>query len=214
MSGYILDSVATVRPIRIANQPVPIHSQALANLRYIRETMESAGQFTAIPGRGGIAMGLTAFVAAALAHPRMQAHAWTQWLAIWSGEAVFGIAVALFFARRKSRLLNKPLLEGPGRKFVLALLPPIFVAALLTGVLLRAGMVDFAPAIWLLLYGCGIVAGGAFSVRVVPVMGLCFLLLGTFALFTSRAWGDAWLAAGFGAVQMAFGWIIARHHGG
>ncbi len=203
--------MAAVRPIRAIEQPVRIDSQAFANLRYIRETMESAGQFTAIPGRGGVLMGCTALLAALLAHSQRRSG---PWLAVWSSEALLGMVIALVAAQRKAVAIGKPLLAGPGRKFLLALVPPVIVGALLTSVLWRAGMLETVPGLWLLLYGCGIVAGGAFSVRVVPFMGLCFLSLGACALFSPAAWGDAWLAAGFGGVQIVFGGLIARNYGG
>ena len=209
--GYTL-LVAVLRPFRVPADPVPIHSQALANLRFIRRTMESAGQFTAVPGLGGICMGVSALIAAGLAHGRSTP---AEWLTVWTAEALVGVLTAFLFARRKARKIERPLLGGPGRKFLLALLPPIFVAALLTTILWRVGVVQaFAPGVWLLLYGCGIVAGGAFSVRVVPVMGFCFLLLGAMALFSPADWGDAWLAAGFGGTQIVFGCVIARNFGG
>jgi hypothetical protein len=68
--------------------------------------------------------------------------------------------------------------------------------------------------VWLLLYGTAIVTGGAFSVRVVPLMGLCLMALGAVALFLPAGWGDVLMAGGFGAVQIGFGIWIARHHGG
>ena len=204
--------MASLRPFPVAPQPVPLHSQALANLRYIRQTMESAGQFTAVPGAGGMWMGVSALGAAAIARTRASA---TEWMLVWSAEALLGVLIAFWFARSKAKRIERPLLGGPGRKFLLALLPPVFAAALLTAALWRAGMVRaFAPGLWLLLYGSGVVAGGAFSVRVVPVMGLCFLVLGSAALFSPPSWGDAWLSAGFGGAQIIFGYVIARRFGG
>jgi len=204
--------MSVVGPLRSSSpKPIPIDSRAADHLRYIRETMERAGEFTAVPGWGGVAMGVTAlaasFFAARQATPR-------GWLGIWLVEAFVAVAIAAPTAATKAHRANSPLFSGPGRKFLLSFAPPIVVGGLLTFALYSAGLVAALPGIWLLLYGTAIVTGGAFSVRVVPVMGFCLMSLGAAALFAPAAWGNAFMAAGFGAVHIGFGAWIARHHGG
>jgi hypothetical protein len=204
--------MAIVQPIRGERaQPVSLHTHAMDNLQFIRETMERAGSFTAVPGWGGILMGLSALVAAAIA--------WNQarlelWLITWLVEGVFAIGLGALAMKRKADSADIPLLTAPARKFVLSFAPPLMVGALLTIVLYRAGFPGAIPGTWLLLYGTGVVTGGAFSVRVVPVMGLCFMLAGAVALFCPFTWGTAFLAAGFGGLHVIFGLIIAWKYGG
>jgi hypothetical protein len=192
-------------------EPVALHAHAMDNLRFIRETMERAGSFTAVPGRGGMLMGLSALGAAVFAarQPSLDG-----WLAVWMGEALVAVLIGVATAARKARAVKAPLLSGPGRKFALGLAPPILVAALLTVVLYRAGLYAVIPGTWLMLYGTGILSGGVFSVRVVPVMGVCFVTLGAAALFCPLVWSHWFLAAGFGGLHLIFGAIIAARYGG
>jgi hypothetical protein len=199
-------------PLRFAKrEPIPIDARAADHLRYIRETMERAAEFTAVPGWGGVAMGITAltasFVAARQSSPRA-------WLAVWLVEAFVAVAIAAPAAATKAHRANSTLFSGPGRKFLLSFAPPIIVGGLLTFALYAAGAAGVLPGVWLLLYGTAIVTGGAFSVRIVPVMGFCLMSLGTAALIAPAAWGDAFMAAGFGVLQIGFGIWIARHYGG
>ncbi|MEW6733778.1 MAG: hypothetical protein AB1489_20790 [Acidobacteriota bacterium] len=188
-----------------------LQARALDNLRFIRETMESAASFTAVPGWGGVMIGITACLAALLSTGQTTL---SGWLMIWLIEAGVALVIGATTMLRKARTVNMSLFTGPGRKFVLSLFPPMIAGALLTVVLYQAGLDSVIPGMWLLLYGTGVVTGGAFSVKIVPVMGLCFMLLGTIAFFCPLAWGDAFMAAGFGGLHIIFGFIIARRHGG
>ncbi len=191
--------------------PHPLRDQALDNLRFIRQTMERAGSFTAVPGWGQVAVGVTALAAALVAARQTSVELW---LATWLGEAVVALAIGGSTMVRKAYAVNDPILSGPGRRFGLSVLPPMVVGGLLTIALYRAGLWRALPGTWLLLYGAGFVTGGAFSVRIVPVMGLCFMFVGTVALFTPAAWGTWCMAAGFGGLHIVFGTIIARRYGG
>jgi len=203
--------MATVQTIRAARpEPVSLHVHAMDNLQFIRETMERATSFTAVPGWGGFAIGLSALAAAAIAWRLSREY----WLIAWLAEGAFAIALGFLAMKRKADAAQVPFLSAPARRFVLSFAPPFMVGALLTIILYRAGLFGAIPGTWLLLYGTGVVTGGAFSVRVVPVMGLCFMLIGALALFCPLAWGTAFLAAGFGGLHLVFGFIIARKYGG
>jgi hypothetical protein len=195
----------------VRSEPIPIDVRAADHLRYIRETMESAAEFTAVPGWGGVAMGLTAIAAAWLAARQTSPLGWA---IVWLAEAFVAVAIAAPAAATKARRANSSLFSGPGRKFVLSFAPPIVVGGLLTLVLIQLGIFSALPGVWLLLYGTAIVTGGAFSVRVVPIMGLCLMALGAGSLFAPVGWGNYFMAAGFGMVQIAFGFWIALRYGG
>lgn len=181
------------------------------NLKFIRETMERAGSFTAVPGWGGMAIGLTAIAAGTVAAAFRDTGLF---LVVWLVEAAVALAIGVFAMARKAARAGIPLLSAPARKFAFSFAPPLAAGALISVLLYRAGLTDAIPGTWLLLYGAGVVTGGAFSVRVVPAMGLCFMLAGCFALFTPPEWNDACLVAGFGGLHIVFGWLIARKYGG
>jgi len=195
---------------RIDPHPPLLHARALDDLRFIRETMERSARFTAASGSGQTIIGVTALAAAWVASRQSSPNTW---LEVWIVEAVVSVAIAVAATQYKARRTGLPITSGPGRKVALSFSPPIAAAALITPVLHRAGMTSALPGTWLLLYGVGVVTGGAFSVASVPVMGLCFMAVGAMALFTP-AWGNLWMAAGFGALHIGFGIFIARKHGG
>ena len=80
------------------------------------------------------------------------------------------------------------------------------------------------PATWMLLYGAGVTTGGAFSIRLIPAMGLTFMLLGALLVYMegiphgvsirTMQRPDILLACAFGGVHIFFGTIIAARHGG
>jgi hypothetical protein len=198
-------------PSPSVDDPPALHTRAMDNLKFIRDTMERASSFTAVSGWGEIAIGLTALVAVYVGSLQTRPR---PWLAVWVVEGLLSLLISLGAMSLKARSMGTALLSGPGRKVAFALAPPLLAGALLTVVLFRAGSLDHIPGAWLLLYGTGVVTGGAFSVRIIPVMGLCFMLLGAVALFCPANLGNYFLGAGFGGLHVIFGLLIARGHGG
>jgi hypothetical protein len=200
-----------MHPRPTAPDPKGLEETAIESIRYIRGTMERAGSFTAVPGWGGVAMGVVALVGGWIAGRAPNPHAWMRaWLA---SAAVAFICGCLGIAWKALRI-ETPLIRGPALRFLLTLAAPLAAGAVLTATLARTGRYDLLPGVWLLLYGTAVATGGASSVRIVPILGVCLMLLGVVALAAPTTWGNALLMFGFGALQIAFGLAIAWRHGG
>lgn len=188
-----------------------VGQHAEESLQFIRRTMERSSTFTAVPGLGGAGMGAIGLVAAVVADRQTSAE---RWLLVWLLMAAVALSIGITAMLRKAARLGAPLAGAVGRRFAMSLAAPLVAGAALTwGMWMRD---DWAlmPAVWLLLYGTGVLAGGVFSVAPVRGLGIAFMALGVAALATPPAWGNLWLGIGFGGLQLAFGLYIARRHGG
>ena len=195
----------------MATQPESFGSHAAENLRFIRSAMERSSTFTAIPGKGGIAMGVVALAAAALAAEQPDGD---RWLVTWLGGAVVAALIGLASMTHKARAAGLALTGPSGRRFALGMAAPFVAGAAITYELWAMGNFTVMAPAWLLLYGAGVLTGGMFSVPVVRAVGMCFMAAGMLAIVTPPEWGNAWLAVGFGGLQIGFGIYIARNHGG
>jgi hypothetical protein len=173
--------------------------------------MERASQFTAVPGWGGIGMGAVALGASAASRldPTPE---W--WILCWLAASPAAILVGAGTMFRKARRLNVSMRGPASRRFSFGLLPPLGAGAVLTLAIWSTGQAGLLPGVWLLLYGTGILTGGMNSVPVVPVMGLCFMVVGAFALASPFEVASALMVAGFGGLHIVFGAFIVRRYGG
>jgi hypothetical protein len=205
--------MAPVLPIRPRRDSSPdINDRAMDNLRYIRETMEAAGTFTALSGWGQVVMGITAIAAALIA--ATQAGSPTTWLSIWLAEACIAGCISVASMTIKSHAASIPVFSGPIRKLVLSFSPPIAAGSILTVAMHSVGAMAQVPAMWMLLYGAGVISAGTYSVTIVPFMGAAFMLAGVITLIAPASWATAMLIASFGGLHVLFGILIARRHGG
>ena len=146
-------------PANAGNQPLPespaLHVRAMADLRFIRETMESASAFSAFSGWGLILIGVVATACGLLAAGQPTR---PRWLMAWLAAAAVSAVIGALSTARKTRTARQPLIPGPARKFALSLAPAVVSGALLSGALERAERFDLLAGTWLLLYGAGLVA--------------------------------------------------------
>ena len=194
------------------NRPaVNLGDRAIDNLQFIRETMERSTSFTAVPGYGGILMGVTAIVAAYIANGQALRQ---DWLTVWLVEAGLAFAIGLLAMWQKSRIGDSSLLSAPAMKFARAFAPPLIAGVIVTLGMWRFVHFESMIPVWMLCYGAAIVCGGAYSVRVVPVMGWCFMAMGAAAFALPTGYGNIYMAASFGLLHIVFGAIIAKKNGG
>lgn len=201
------------RAYRLRAYPRGMPTAALDDLRFIRETMERSSSFTAVPGWGMVAMGITAlgaaWVTSASRHLTQRS-----WLAVWLSEAAVAMTVGLIATSRKAQRAGVPLTSGPARKFMYCFLPAAVAGGVLTTVLFRLGLADLLPGAWLLLYGAAVASAGSFSIRLLPFMGGGFMVLGSISFISPAVVPTLLLALGFGGLHIGFGFWIARRHGG
>jgi hypothetical protein len=188
-----------------------MHERAAESIEFIRETMVRSASFTAVPGQGGIVMGGIGVLTAVMAS-RAETH--ERWLATWLVAAVVAAPIGLAATIVKAKRHHVALWSASGRRFMQGFLPALVAGAALTLALVRADRVELLPPTWLLLYGAGILAGATASISVLTWVGALFMALGVGAVATVGQWPDVWLGAGFGGLQIIFGIIIMRKHGG
>ncbi len=191
--------------------PTALHDRAADDLRFIRETMQRAVAFTALSGFGFILVGLGA-IATAATTSRIDSP--TARLLLWLCDALLSVAVGSAMTAIKARRAGQFAWRGPLRKFAASLAPALVAGAALTAVLAGRGDFDDLPCVWLLCYGAGLAAAGAFSVRVVPVMGWSFVAVGLSAAAFGPRGGEVAMLLGFGVLHVAFGAVIMRRYGG
>jgi hypothetical protein len=188
-----------------------MHERAAESIEFIRETMVRSASFTAVPGQGGVAIGAIGVLAAVMASRTSSPQAW---LATWLTAALIAAPIGLVAIVVKARRHHVALWSASGRRFMQGFLPALVAGAALTAALARAGQIELLAPVWLLLYGAGILAGATASIPVLTWLGAGFMLLGIGAAVTAGQWADFWLGAGFGGLEIVFGIIIARKHGG
>ena len=190
---------------------VDLQNQAEDNLRFIRGAMERAERVSAVSGAGVMLMGVIALVAMAVSAGNDDQLAR---LLIWIGTAFLAGgagAIACWLKARKNRLSFS---GDPGRRFLLCLIPSLLVGVVLTVALLSTPYMTLLPALWMMLYGAGVLAAGTYAATPVMHMGGAFVICGLFTHALPDSWSNVLLGLTFGGLHLYYGYQVYRHHGG
>jgi hypothetical protein len=185
---------------------VQLDSHAIATLRYIRSSMESAASVV-VPGSAGIVMGMVGVAAASLAlTPGFASY----WMGIWLGAAVLAACAGTGLLLRPVSGRGVSLRGAPMRKFAICLCPSLMAGAVITVALFESNALSLIPGTWLLLYGAGLASASAPTTRMLLLMGTLFGVLGITAFFVPHPLQMLALGLGFGGVHLGFGiWLVS-----
>src|SRR5438105_82973 len=136
-----------------SGEAVNLGDRAADNLKFIRETMERSTSFTAVPGYGGMLMGVTAIAAAYIASTQIYVR---DALVTWLVEACLAFAIGLLALWQKSRLADTSLLSAPAKKFALSFAPPLIAGVAITLGLWRYEYYHVMAPVWMLCYGAAV----------------------------------------------------------
>src|SRR5207248_9341381 len=101
---------------------------------------------------------------------------------LWLGEALLAAITSVLAMVREAGSLARLAGSIPARECALSLVAPLAAGGVLTLIMMEQHLYRILPGTWLMLYGVAVITGGAFSVRVDPVMGICFAVFGAIAL--------------------------------
>lgn len=192
--------------------PTNIKQHAEENLRFIRGAMERAEGVSSVSGIGGMLMGVSALCAMAMAArlPSLSGQ-----LILWVYTAFLAVLLVSVASYLKARRIGSPFLQGDSsRRFLLCLLPVLLVGAILSWSLWSTPQLALLPGLWMMLYGCGLLSAGTYTVQPIMLTGAGFIIAGLFSYALPVAHSNIILGACFGGLHIISGYWIYKHHGG
>lgn len=179
-------------------------------LETIRGLMERAREYRHPPAMAGFVAGGAATAGGVLTQDALATGTTdlTKVTGIWGGVFLIAFFAMVVFTSRAARREGKPFWSPLAKDVLHALWPSLVGAIALSFAVARAGHLELIVPIWLLAYGAGGIAAGAFASRIVRVLGGAFLLAGLVDLALALPPGFV-LAATFGGFHVIYGAILA-----
>lgn len=196
--------------------------EAEEHLAVIRATMERTTRYAGLPAlscfvAGGLALfgyGASRFLRLDFDVPRPDYITDWRLAYLWAIVCVLAMGQFVVLTIVASRRRAEPVWSRLTARVTAAVLPGIFVAAVLTLHLAKHLQFDILPPLWCLCYGVSLLGLGLYAGWKANLTGCLFLAAGSIALLKFRAYGLELMAVAFGGFHVLLGILIRVGHDG
>ncbi|HZY87953.1 MAG TPA: hypothetical protein VFE78_24170 [Gemmataceae bacterium] len=181
--------------------------EAARTLEVIRTLMERTCQYRLLTAWAGLAAGSLAGGGALLLCVLNPADP-AAFAAVW-GLVFAGSLLASFVGTvTRGRAVGERVWSRQARAVVLALVPALAAAAVLTVFFFARGEHLWLPGVWMLCYGQGALATAAYAPPPIRWLGAAMLPLGALTLTLGPAWAVAMMGLVFGLGHVGLGVVL------
>jgi hypothetical protein len=180
---------------------------AARNLEVIRTLMERTCQYQLLTARAALAAGCLAGIGSLL-FLRLQAdnpwHFGLIWLGVFTGSILAVVITTVLRSRQRGEMVW----SRPARTVVVALIPSLFAALVLTVFFFWQGMHIWLPGVWMLCYAQGALATSAYAPAPIRWLGIAVLALSGVTLWLGPAYAILMMGVVFGLGHVALGVVL------
>jgi hypothetical protein len=197
-------------------------NEAAGHLAIIRRIMESAAQYTVLPGRAAIVGGVLALAGCAVTFwllgstdfqqvAQLEATQRSALAGIWALIAIVAIGQDVLWTVVRARKRGINPWSRLAQMAAYAMAPGVIAGIVLTVALASHNKWQMLPGIWMMLYGSAIWMAGVLSARAPKALGFIFFVAGVLALFWLTSISLILVALTFGLAHIVFGiYLIVR----
>ncbi len=189
----------------------------LENLQEIRSMMERNTRFLSLSGLSGIGAGVIALIGAFVAHQRIEAFTYIDYLSIMALELelltiatcvlIGALTVAYLFTAKKAKKSGDVFWNKTSKKTLVSLAIPLVTGGLTILVLLKNGQYVYIAPLSLIFYGLACINASHHTVRDIFFLGLTNISLGLVALVYLGN-GLLFWTIGFGFAHIIYGSLM------
>ncbi len=179
-------------------------------LETIRTLMERSQRYEHISGASGLVAGSAVLAGCGvLGFGLMPFNPGTNFVMVWTSVLLVACAAHCALTSARAHKRGEQAWSRQARTVLLAVLPCFLASVSISVLMARLNRLDLLPALWLLLYGCGVLATSFFAPRSILRLGLSCLTMGTISAVVVPGWPILTMAVGFGMTHLCFGACVA-----